>query len=89
MVYDILADKGYSHVRVNHGDDVFVIGNVHTNTIEGFWAQIKNSIRGVHHGVSPLYLQQYVNEYVFRYNHRKDVTPMFLTLLNRTGLAIG
>ena len=57
-----------------------------TNTIEGFWAQIKNSVRGVHHGVAPYYLQQYVNEYVFRYNHRKDVTPLFMTILSRASL---
>lgn len=87
-VYDKLSEKGYDHQRITHSEGIFVIGNVHVNTIEGFWAQIKNSIRGVHHGVSPLYLQQYVNEYVFRYNHRNDTTPMFKTFLYRAGVSL-
>lgn len=49
----------------------------------GFWSLVKNGIRGVYHSVSPKYLQQYLNEYSFRYNHRNDVTPMFLTFLRR------
>ncbi len=82
-VYDTLSDKGYDHKRVNHGQEVYVIGDAHTNTIEGFWAQIKNAIRGVHHGVAPHYLQWYVNEYIFRYNHRNDVQPMFSIMHNQ------
>ena len=38
---------------------------------------MKNGIRGVYHSVGAKYLQSYVNEYVFRYNHRRDETPMF------------
>ncbi len=82
-VYNRLTQRGFNHLRVTHSEGVFVRGNSHTNSIEGFWAQVKNAVSGVHHGVSPDYLQQYVNEYVFRYNHRKDVTPMFLTILDR------
>lgn len=87
-VYDKLGQKGYTHERVQHSQKVFVVGNSHTNSIEGFWAQIKNAVNGVHHGVSPKYLQQYVNEYSFRYSHRNDVTPMFLTILNRAGMVV-
>jgi transposase-like protein len=88
QVYDKLKDMGYYHHRILHSAEIYVFGIVHTNTIEGFWAQIKNSVRGVHHGVSPLYLQQYVNEYVFRYNHRKDTTPMFRAFLCRVGVGL-
>lgn len=84
-VYNTLARKGYAHQRVSHGKGVFVDGNSHTNSIEGFWAQVKNAVNGVHHGVGSEYLQQYVNEYAFRYNHRKDTTPMFLTILRQAG----
>lgn len=87
-VYNSLAKRGYQHERVTHGEGVFVVGNSHTNSIEGFWAQIKNAVRGVHHGVSPDYLQQYVNEYTFRYNHRKDTTPMFQSFLLRAGMPL-
>ena len=82
-VYNQLGNKGYDHQTVEHGAGEFVKGNTHTNTIEGFWAQVKNAVNGVHHGVSPEYLQHYVNEYSFRYNHRNDATPMFQTFLDR------
>ena len=83
-VYDKLVQKGYVHQRVAHEQKVYVDGNSHTNTIEGFWAQVKNAVNGVHHGVSPKYLQHYVNEYSFRYSHRNDITPMFMTVLVRS-----
>ena len=47
-----------------------MIGDVHTNTIEGFWSLVKRGIGGVYHSVSKKYLQTYLNEYAFRYNHR-------------------
>ena len=72
------------HCRVNLSAKVYVQGNVHTNTIEGFWSLLKNGIRGAHHAVGASYLQSYVNEYAFRYNHRDDKTPMFTTLKDRT-----
>lgn len=87
-VYNKLGKRGYDHKRIRHQDGKFVVGNVHTNSIEGFWAQVKNAVSGVHHGVAPEYLQQYVNEYAFRYNHRKDVAPMFRIFLKRVGVEI-
>jgi len=88
-VYNQLGNKGYDHQTVEHGAGQFVKGNTHTNSIEGFWAQVKNAVNGVHHGVAPEYLQQYVNEYAFRYNHRNDVTPMFQTFLSRVSSELG
>ncbi|HEY59883.1 MAG TPA: IS1595 family transposase [Anaerolineae bacterium] len=87
--YGILSRMGYNHQRVLHGQGIYVIGNVHTNTVEGFWSIVKNGIRGVFHSVSPQHLQYYLNEYSFRYNHRDDVTPMFFTFLHRTGMVTG
>ena len=40
-------------------------------------------IGGVYHSVSEKYLQSYINEYGFRYNHRKDERPMFVTILSK------
>ncbi len=82
-VYNTLEKIGYKHDKVLHSHNIYVMGNVHTNTVEGFWSLCKNGIRGVFHSVSPKYLQNYLDEYAFRYNHRNDVTPMFLTFLNR------
>lgn len=81
--YRLLKGDGYDHSTVNHSAKVYVDGNVHTNTIEGFWMLLKNGIRGVYHSVGKDYLQTYVNEYTFRYNHRKDETPMFTTIKGR------
>jgi hypothetical protein len=53
------------------------------NTIEGFWSNVKNGIRGVYHSVSTKYLQLYLNEYAFRYNNRNRVTPMFHLFLRQ------
>jgi transposase len=89
QVYNSLERRGYVHEQIAHGEVIFVIANIHTNSIEGFWAQVKNAVGGVHHGVAPKYLQQYVNEYVFRYNHRNDVTPMFQTFLHRASAELG
>ena len=43
----------------------------------------KRGINGVYHAVSPKYLQSYLNEYTFRYSHRDDEQPMFMTMLRR------
>jgi transposase len=79
--YQPLGAKGYQHKRIHHAAKVYVEGDVHTNTIEGFWSLVKRGIGGTHHAVSAKYLQGYLNEYAWRYNHRKDKAPMFFTLL--------
>jgi transposase-like protein len=66
----LIPNMGYKHEKVNHSKDEYVKGKAHTNTIEGFWGQLKRSIDGTYHSVSPKYLQLYVNEFVYRYNHR-------------------
>lgn len=81
--YNRLDQMGYEHETIHHANKVYVNGDIHTNTIDGFWSLVKRGIVGVYHSVSPYYLQSYVNEYSFRYNHRKDETPMFETVLNR------
>ena len=85
-VYNALPYMGYKREIVPHGQRVFVLGDAHTNTIEGFWSLSKNGIRGTFHAVSDKWLQAYLNEFAFRYNHRKDETPMFLSFLGRLAL---
>jgi len=82
LTYDGLKRHGYNHKRVHHVSKVWVADNAHTNTIEGFWSLLKRGINGVYHAVSQKHLQSYINEYSFRYNHRRDETPMFLTMIN-------
>ena len=79
--YRGLNKAGYRHRRINHSAGVYVLGRIHTNTIEGFWSLVKRGIGGVYHSVSKKYLQTYLNEYSFRYNRRNDDQPMFTSLL--------
>lgn len=79
--YDRLKKHGYMHHRIQHSAKVYVSGNIHTNSIEGFWSLVKNSIRGIYHAVGQRYLQTYLNEYSFRYNRRFDVNPRFTSFL--------
>lgn len=76
-------NAGYRHRRVHHSTKVWVVGDVHTNTMEGFWSLIKRGIGGVYHSVSKEFLQSYLDEYSFRYSHRHDTVPMFLTFLRQ------
>jgi transposase len=75
--------NGYQHRRINHSAGVYVEGDTHTQTIEGFWSLVKRGIGGVYHSVSKKYLQTYLNEYSFRYNRRMTNQPMFTSLLGQ------
>lgn len=73
------ANLHFRHLSVDHGVGTYVKDGIHTNNIESFWSQMKRSIDGTYHSVSPKYLQQYVNEFVFRFNHRYEpVCPALL-----------
>lgn len=68
--YDGLLPSRYTHKRIHHSTKVYVIGDIHTNTIEGFFSLVKRGIGGVYHAVSSKHLQSYLSEYAWRYNHR-------------------
>jgi transposase len=80
-----LANAGYQHRRINHSQKIYVAGDVHTNTIEGFWSLVKRGIGGVYHSVSAKYLQGYLDEYAFRYNRRRSGNLIFPAMLLRVG----
>jgi transposase len=84
-IYDKVGmlSGGYEHNRIQHSAKVYVMGNIHTNTIEGFWSLLKRGIEGVYHSVSTKYLQSYCDEYSFRYNRRAGNEPMFTSLLSQ------
>lgn len=77
-------NKIYYHTIVNHGKDEFVIGKMHTNSIEGFWSLLKRGIHGIYHQVSPKHLHRYCDEFAYRYNSRKvkDNVRFAHTILN-------
>lgn len=70
------VDKLYQREFVDHGKKQYVNGDVTTNTIEGFWGIIKRGIIGVYQMASRKHLQRYVDEFVWRYNVRKQ--PMYV-----------
>jgi transposase len=75
--YDPLRLMKYGHKRIRHTAKVYVSGDVHVNTLEGFWSLTKNGIRGVYRNVSQKHLQMYLDEYAFRFNRRGHHIPMF------------
>jgi transposase-like protein len=81
--YNALHTTHPKHHTINHSDRVYAIRGTHTQTVDGFFGNVKRGIGGVYHNVSAKWLQGYLNEYTWRYNHRSDATPMFLTLLSR------
>ena len=60
----------YPHKTVKHSAKQYVVGAVHTQTIEGFWSIFKRSIVGSYHKVSEKYLPLYIAECQFKYNNR-------------------
>jgi transposase-like protein len=62
--------KQYPHKIINHAQGQYVIGAIHTNTIEGFWSIFKRGVVGTFHKVNKKYLPLYVAEFEFRYNNR-------------------
>jgi transposase-like protein len=83
--YSYIGLRGHfaGHHRIRHKAHIYVSGNVHTNTIEGFFGHVKNGLRGTYHAVSQKWLQSYLNEYVWRYNERLSDRAMFRTMIER------
>ena len=69
--YDNGLQSRFVHDFVNK-TEAYVKGRVHVNGMENFWSLLKRSLRGTYVAVEPFHLSRYVDEQVFRYNHRKD-----------------
>ena len=70
VVYRGLGE--YRHGAVMHSAEQYVVGAIHTQTIEGFWAIFKRSIVGSYHKVSKKYMPLYIAECQFKYNNRDN-----------------
>jgi hypothetical protein len=64
--------REYPHAVIKHSDGQYVVGAVHTNTIEGFWSIFKRGVVGTFHKISKKYMPLYVAEFQFRYNNRHN-----------------
>ena len=80
--FKLLTEKyGYEHEMVDHSRKEYVRGDVHTNTIESFWANVKRGINGTYVWVSKKHLQTYLREFEYRHNLRQTPYLMFDCLL--------
>lgn len=59
------------HLSVNHSKKEYARGQVHTNTVEGFFSSVKRGLNGIYHSVSKEHLHRYMSEFEFRYNNRE------------------
>jgi transposase-like protein len=69
--YHDLDEDVPTHATVNHAAGEYVRGDVHTNTVEGFFSLLKRGIIGTYHHVSPQHLHRYLSEFDYRYTRRK------------------
>jgi len=79
--YNFASDHFAAHSRINHSV-TYVDGDIPTNTVEGFFGNLKTGIRGNYKKVSRRWLQGYLNEFCWRHNHRNG-RAMFEALLLR------
>jgi len=83
--YNDVKKLGHLHESINHSKGQYVDGDVHTNTIEGFWSQFKRSVHGTYHSVSRKHLQLYLDEFSFRYSHRKSGVALPVLIFSKVG----
>jgi transposase-like protein len=68
--YNRLSKEKYNHGVVHHNEKEFVVDDIYTNTIEGFWSHFKKMVFSTYHFVSKKHLQEYIDEEVYRWNTR-------------------
>jgi transposase-like protein len=71
LSYRPLAREYAGHRVINHSAGSYVEGDIYTNTIEGFFGNLKTGMRGTYKLVSKKWLQSYLDEYAWRYNNRR------------------
>ena len=77
-------DKEFkSHDIIKHSENEYVKGNIHTNTIEGFFSLLKRGVKGTFHHVRGMHLHRYLSEFDFRWN-RRDISDS-----ERIGMLLG
>lgn len=83
VAYKPLRREYLDHRIINHSAGVYVDGDIYTNTIEGFFGNLKTGMRGAYKHVSDKWLQSYLDEYAWRYNERYRTRSMFATMLEK------
>jgi transposase-like protein len=68
--YGKLSAEFAKHDFVRHGAGEYGRGDVHTNTIEGYFSIFKRGMKGVYQHCAKRHLHRYAAEFEFRYNNR-------------------
>ncbi len=84
--YRPLRREFLDHKVINHSAGSYVDGDIYTNTIEGFFGNLKTGMRGAYKKVSAKWLQSYLDEYAWRHNAKREGTALFEQLLKRAAL---
>lgn len=74
-----------THETVGHSYGEYARGDVHTNTVEGFFSILKRGLNGIYQHVSEAHLHRYLNEFDFRYSNRERLG---VNDTERTGISI-
>lgn len=84
-VYRKVVRVGYGkHGTIKHSRKQYVCGNIHTNSIESFWALFKRNYHDTYHTMSKKHLQRYIDEVCFRFNNRDmDMSEVFAEVARR------
>jgi hypothetical protein len=68
--YKSVGKEFASHSSVNHAIEEYVRGNIHTNTVEGYYSIFKRGMKGIYQHCSEKHLHRYLSEFDFRYSYR-------------------
>ena len=77
--------KFTQHASVNH-QAAYVMGDIHTNTIEGLWALLKRAWYGQHHHYSKRWANHYISETAYKYNNRNNQNAFSELILHMMGV---
>jgi transposase-like protein len=87
--YRGIADEDTKHETVNHSENEWVRGDIHTNYVENIWSLLKRSLVGSYHKVSKKHLDAYLDELEWRFNNRDNpylFRDTLLKLINSANL---
>jgi transposase-like protein len=76
------------HKTINHTKEIYVMGDIHTNTVESAFSLFKRGVRGTWHHISAKHLAAYLEEMSFRFNRRKNADLFLDTLRHMVTAAV-
>lgn len=83
---DYGAYDRHTNLRVNHRKGQYVDGDIHTNSIESYWAIVKRGQMGVYHWWSKEHLHRYMREFSYRFNNRNVSNTQFINNVVVSGI---